>query len=307
MGDNDHESSKEGGGHSQPPPSPPLADPKVIKDDEPKPLIAAPVDPEKEPQKGHESQHEADRKINDKQPSFWKRPSFTDWVMMASTVAIAGATIVNVIYVGGQLAEMHSGGEQTDKLIKINGDLAEASKTQGEAARQQAKTAGDALVASQRAWVGSTDATVVKGPNGSLIKGTVLYINTGKEPAKTQGDVAEYVYSSAEWNNGAAVTALVDRQDACLNNKTISGFRFAWPTSGFSNYILQVPAGRIPEIGTAAWTTNLTTGTDILAVQGCIIYEAFSEIHHTAFCYFYDGRITDPSHLNICTVGNKVD
>ena len=66
MGDNDHESGKEGSGHTQPPPGTPLADPKVIKDDKSKPLAGAPIDPKKEPQKGHEPHHEADPKINDK-------------------------------------------------------------------------------------------------------------------------------------------------------------------------------------------------------------------------------------------------
>jgi hypothetical protein len=228
-------------------------------------------------------------------------------VTAAATVIIALATIVNVIYVSGQLSEMKSGNARTDKLIASNADLASAAKTQGEATKEQAKTASASLIASQRAWIGSTDAAIVKSPVGTLIKGTVSYINSGREPAKLQAAALEYVYTRTEWDTGVAGDSIVKRQDDCLGTKTIGWFRFAWPTTGFTNYFMQVPGVRIPEIGAVAWSDNINKGDSIVAIQGCIIYEAFQAIHHTAFCYDYDARITDMAHLNICTVGNAVD
>jgi hypothetical protein len=72
-------------------------------------------------------------------------------------------------------------------------------------------------------------------------------------------------------------------------------------------YFIHFPDKQVPQIGVAAWTNEIKTGDNIFAVRGCIVYEAFSAIHHTAFCYFYDAQMTDIAHLNICTVGNYVD
>jgi hypothetical protein len=62
-----------------------------------------------------------------------------------ATVVIMIATIVNVIYVGGQLSEMKSGGEQTDQLIKSNADLAAAAKSQADATVKQADVSASQL------------------------------------------------------------------------------------------------------------------------------------------------------------------
>jgi hypothetical protein len=63
------------------------------------------------------------------------------------------ATIVNVIYVGGQLAEMRSGSEQTDKLISSNANLASAAKDQATAATMQANISESG----ERAWIAPID------------------------------------------------------------------------------------------------------------------------------------------------------
>lgn len=53
----------------------------------------------------------------------------------------------------GQLAEMQAGSGDTRKLVQSNADLADAAKT-------QATTASSSLIATQRAWVGPSDASV---------------------------------------------------------------------------------------------------------------------------------------------------
>lgn len=60
-------------------------------------------------------------------------------VTALATVVIAVATIVNVVYVGGQLAEMRSSSTQTEKLITSNADFAKAAKDQAAAAVIQAQ------------------------------------------------------------------------------------------------------------------------------------------------------------------------
>lgn len=256
-----------------------------------------------------------------------------------ATVCIAIATIVNVVYVGGQLAEMKSGSTQTDKLITSNADLAKAAKDQAAAAtgqikvmrdqlqemrdaendskilikanvslataaQQSADIANKNLVATQRAWVGPTDATLIKSQDETLIKGTVSYVNSGREPAKMNGDGTEYIYSRDDWNSGRASVSIEERQNACLAANKIDGARFAWPTTGFNSYLIHFPEGQIPQNGVLVWTKDIDDGSSIVALQGCILYEAFSQLHHTAFCYFYDSKTSDIAHLSICNTGN---
>jgi hypothetical protein len=228
-------------------------------------------------------------------------------VTAGATVVIALATIVNVIYVGGQLSEMKSGVAQNDKLIASNADLATAAKTQGEAAKEQAKTASASLTANERAWVGTVDANIVKGPLYVPIVANVLYVNSGREPARFSIGGLEIAYTKDSWNDGSAVNDIVKRQEDCVNGSSIDGFRFAWPTTGFTQYVAHFPEGKIPQVGVVTWSDRINRGLDIVSIQGCIAYETFGAIHHTAFCYDYDANISDPNHLNICTVGSRVN
>jgi hypothetical protein len=118
------------------------------------------------------------------------------------------------------------------KLVDANVKLAGA-------AQKSADTADRNLIASQRAWVGTIDATIIKSGIGTPIKSTAAYINSGREPAKISPAAAEYLYSRDEFNNGKAVEEILKRQQECLDIKSIAGFRFAWPTTGFSNYFEQ--------------------------------------------------------------------
>src|SRR5271166_4792807 len=195
---------------------------------------------------------------------------------------------------------MNSSGSQADRLIEANGKLATA-------AQKSADISDKNLIATQRAWIGPVDANITQGTPYTIVKATVLYINTGKEPAKFQLTGVENLYTREQWDNGQAATSLTKGKSDCFNTATITGTRFAWPTTGFSNYFAHIPEGRVPQPGVVVWTDRLNNGDDLMTVQGCIIYEAFGEIHHTAFCYFYDRRLSDMSHLNICTVGNDVN
>jgi len=71
-----------------------------------------------------------------------ERIALTDILMVIATIVIAGATIWNVIYVRGQLEEMHSGGVDTHNLAIATQHLADA-------ARIQAKNTGDLVGAAQ--------------------------------------------------------------------------------------------------------------------------------------------------------------
>jgi len=199
-----------------------------------------------------------------------------------------------------QWREMNSSGAQADKLIEANKNLAAA-------AQQSANTSDKNLIATQRAWVGTTDANISGGTISAPVKGTVFYVNSGREPARFHPDASEYVYSRGSWDSGSAESAIVANKEQCFSIKQVDGQQFVWPSTGLSSYIAHVPSKRIPQPGVVAWSDDIVKGNDIFVIDGCFVYEAFGEIHHTAFCYFYDSKMTDMQHLNICTFGNDVN
>jgi hypothetical protein len=215
------------------------------------------------------------------------------------TKVLAFIGLLSALVSGLQWREMNSSGTQADKLIEANGRLAAA-------AQQSADISDKNLVATQRAWVGSIDANIASGSIGTSIKGTVLYVNSGREPARFQADVSEFVYRRNDWADGRVAT--IDFfKDECLSKESIVGQRFAWPTTGFTSYSAHAPNVSIPQIGIATWSDDIINGEAIMTLQGCFIYEAFGNVHHTAFCYFYDSKISDMQHLNICPIGNGVN
>jgi hypothetical protein len=138
------------------------------------------------------------------------------------------------------------------------------------------------------------------------VRGTVPYINSGREPAKFSAKADEFIYGREDWSNGNAAANIIAKQQECLSVNYIDGSMFAWPTTGFSTYLIHFPEGQIPQIWIQLWSDKFNSWQDILAVQGCIYYEAFGDIHHTSFCYFYDSRISDANHLNICNLVDRI-
>ena len=212
----------------------------------------------------------------------------------------ATAAVEQLGVLQNQLEQMKSSSDQTNKIIEANTKLALA-------AQKSADTADKNLVATQRAWVGPIDASIISSGNGTVIKGTVSYINSGREPARFSGKLDESVYSREDWDNGSAANNIIARQQECLVIKYIDGSRFVWPTVSTNIYFIHFPAAQIPQVGIYTWNDRIVGGQDILAIQGCLSYIAFGEIHHTSYCYFYDSRASDVNHLSICTVGNDVN
>jgi hypothetical protein len=234
--------------------------------------------------------------------------------MRNSTMAIAGLTgvlalvgFISSVFSGlqwvaikGQWKEMHDAGADSKKLIDANVKLSAA-------AQQYADTANKNLVATQRAWVGPTDASIVKSADYTIVKGAASYVNSGHEPAKMNVWGKEFTYSRDNWEHGKASSEIEARKNECLAIPSITGARFAWPTSGFNAYTVHFPDGQIPQNGVAVWTPEIDNGSAIVVLQGCIAYEAFNEIHRSAFCYFYDSKMSDIAHLNVCNVGNEIN
>jgi hypothetical protein len=52
---------------------------------------------------------------------------------------------------------------------------------------------------------------------------------------------------------------------------------------------------------------TIVNGNDVIMVRGCLVYHTFAKTRHSAFCYYYRGKITDPGRLNICAGGSDAD
>jgi hypothetical protein len=111
---------------------------------------------------------------------------FADAAVKQAEAATASVAIIQsqLTVMQGQLAEMKGTSTKTDKIIDANQKLAEATVRQADAARSAAETARESMIATQRAWIGASNAKI----EGSFAAGQEATIalefhNTGREPA----------------------------------------------------------------------------------------------------------------------------
>jgi hypothetical protein len=188
--------------------------------------------------------------------------------------------------------------------------LADAAARQAEASVAAAKTSEDNLVASQRAWVGPTDANIIASEAFKPLQATVLYGNSGRQPAPTFTVMTAKIYSPDEWNNGFAVSDIEKSKADCLQtamNDQVA--RITFPTTGYNSFIIKYNGTQknIRDVGPLSVTPGIVDGTDIVAFKGCFVYRTTGQVHRTAFCYYYQAKLSDASHLNYCTVGQAAD
>jgi hypothetical protein len=266
------------------------------------------------PEDGEGAAHER-QNVNQYQERFVYAPirSIVRWadghngaITAVATVVIAIATIVNVVYVGGQLAEMKSTGIQTDTLIETNRKLVDAATEQASASVISAQTAQDTLLASQRAWVGPSTAKIEGAIEASKeVKAVVTVVNTGREPGKNLfWDVVGIPTDSIEDHNGIPAFIVRKYIEACFNTPSQYRRQVIFPSAGgFGGGGFTFTTA----IGAEKIDDGIVDGTKSLLVQGCLAYDAFGKTHHTAFCYFYNAKLTKPEALNICTGGTDAD
>lgn len=223
-----------------------------------------------------------------------------------ATAIIALATIVNVVYVGGQLAEMKSTGVQTDSLIETNRKLVNAATEQASAAEISAKTAQDSLLASQRAWIGPSTAKIDGAIEiGKEVKAVVTIVNTGREPGKNLfWDVIGIATDKTEDSDGVPGFIIRKYIEACFSTPSQYRRQVLFPSGGgFGGggftFTTLIGADKIDD--------GIVSGTKTLIIQGCLAYDAFGKTHHTAFCFFYRAGETKLDSLNICSGGTDAD
>jgi len=197
---------------------------------------------------------------------------------------------------------MEAGSRQTDVQIAVNKDLATAAKDQAEAARQGAAVARDNMIASERAWVGPSDASIIGGvKENTPIVVNIAIFNSGREPAKNFSQSIQIMTAT-----GDSTMLLMDMKDyvvQCFARVAGSQAQVIYPTVGFG-------AGGVSfqeTLSADKVDANIISGNTYVIVRGCLTYQTIGATKHSSFCFFYKGGTTKPEHLNICANGSDAE
>jgi hypothetical protein len=194
--------------------------------------------------------------------------------------------------------------------IELSRQLADAAARQAEASIAAAKTSQDSMVASQRAWVGPTDATIVTPVALAPLQATVLFSNTGRQPAPTFMVIKPKFYTIEDWTNGLASKEIERARAECMalpmNDQNAS---VTFPTSGFTNFIRRYDGTQksLRDVERLSIPAEFLSGKQVVVLKGCFVSRTVDEIHRTSFCYFYQSKITDAAHLNYCAAGQAAN
>lgn len=237
----------------------------------------------------------------------WKKREIREWahlVVLTLTLAAAAAAA----YEASRLADL------TNIAIGDARKLAKKQAIDTQAALATAKQAADSstvssttaqqnLVASQRAWVGPSDAKL----DGTLKLGqpidiVVSFMNTGREPARGfVSDLDAFAATADDEKKGIAQTRIVADFDKCNATQSSPPAQVIYPSNGFNNYTIR------KTIDKAMIDEGIIDGTKTIIAQGCFVYTTFQQVHRSTFCYYFKSGVTKPDHLNICIVGHYAD
>jgi hypothetical protein len=159
--------------------------------------------------------------------------------------------------------------------INANARLADAAARQAEASVAAAKTSQDNLIASQRAWVGPTDANITAPDAFKPLQVTVLFGNSGRQPAPTVTSITPKIFSLDEWNSGTGVQDIEKWRTECLQspmNDQIA--RITFPTTGFTNFFIRYDGTQqsIRDVQKLSVSPEVVIGKAIVALKGCFVY-----------------------------------
>jgi hypothetical protein len=227
------------------------------------------------------------------------------WVTLFLVFLTVIFTFLTWRTLSGQLDEMKSAGEQTKHLIDANGQLADAANKQATAAAENAKTAHDAYVASQRAWVGPRNAKSSSAPTADKDLSILLeYGNTGREPAiETVYDTDVFTGTPEEDKNGTAAARISGFIGKCKVMWKPDQAAVVYPSVGLSaaNYTLN----RVMDKSDI--DDDVISGAKFIFFSGCFAYKTTETIHRSWFCYFFKAGKTDINNWAICQTGNGAD
>lgn len=232
---------------------------------------------------------------------------------LIALIAVLLSTVVAIVAIGSLQLNVVSTDQArltAQAQITANQQLADAAARQAEASIAAAKTSQENLIASQRAWVGPTDANLTGLEVFKPLQATIVYGNSGRQPAPTFSLMVPRIFTLVEWDNGTAASDIEKWKADCLQlPMNDQNARVTFPTTGFTNFNLKYTGTQksLRDVGQLSVTPAILAGTEIVAVKGCFVYRTSGQVHRTSYCYFYQAKFSDATHLNFCTVGQAAD
>lgn len=159
------------------------------------------------------------------------------------------------------------------------------------------------MASGQRAWIAPTSAGSDQPKLGTELKLSIVFINTGREPAMKVAYASEAFVSTESPDNPEKLKKAIDDYVAIckVGKDEMLRVGVVYPTSGHSAYSVH-PAfpGRLVDDGAI-------DGTKLLAVAGCFSYEAQGSVHHSTFCFDWSAKAGNPNTWFFCGTGNDAD
>lgn len=211
----------------------------------------------------------------------------------------------------GQLAEMKSASEQTNKIIEANTKLVTAAATQAEASNKIAEAnvgLAEAAQVANRAWISPRYYSIIGAvQDGQKIQVRVLYDNAGKTPA-----------TKVEFRAVGRTIAMTDGSPVPLERYLNPGFGTNEACDApVTNYVGVIyPASN--QVGYVAhfFTNDLSfpgkviAKTAILAVQGCFRYRTLDSWRSSRFCTYLHpeaDKAVGQWQFSDCADGNEAE
>ena len=248
------------------------------------------------------------------------------WLDSHNGAVTAGATVIIALLTyslakvsHGQLAQMKADSASSDanttaqlRVLQSQADAAkleaQALKDAAEQAKISASTARDTLTASQRAWVGVISA----GTNAAPVKGNdfivdVRFQNSGREPGRNLNSNslqdAPFPILSTSLNSIVVKQLMQEHQQHCRDLTAAEGNMIAYPTSNLSTISYMTH----PIVPGSLMVDSVITGDEDIIVQGCVTYYTQGIVAHSAYCFVWNAKQSDPQFLSFCPAGNDGD
>lgn len=223
---------------------------------------------------------------------------FWTMVMGACAVVAVAVSVSQCVEMKGQLAEMKSSGEQTNRAIEeshrladlaadeagISVDAQNEARASATAALAKAEAANDisrrTANESERAWISPVGVSTETPPKeGEPIDAFIAYVNTGHSPARDVNIAQEMTGVPLNNNNGMLGVKTPDFP-ICDSLKPIKGGPTVYPSPVSMN------ATRIPRQRGLIYSKDTDSGKIIMVWQVCFSYETLGRSHTSRACYW---------------------
>jgi hypothetical protein len=231
-----------------------------------------------------------------KRTSFVADTKITDWLTALFTAALAALTwaLVDV----ASKTEILSA---TDKALHLTATATDRMRILNEA--------------TQRAWIGPSDARSEEFQAGRPARLTLAFNNTGRVFASYIFAGGGHFVAQQQWSDGSTLADVRVHEQDCMRGlpgiSNASVYRgVAYPTTGFSSFMITYNSNspNVAEADRVIVSEQMISERQIFLFYGCFVYHTGeSGSHHTFFCYFDSPMVSDPNHLSFCPFGQDAD